>query len=252
MITDPAKEIVTMDTLDTEGNNNQDFSTLKRARTTQLAQMTRLYNNLEKNIFNYDNVEKENQLYSKLCSRFEQFKTAHLQILDVCEDSDALDNLEKNYESCKTNFTEFRERYTEWVSGVHPDDNERYSTVSVSSANSVSSQAKRRMAKAKRLVAENKMKMLQQKHEIERARKELELKQQILEQQCKIEEAKLEESMWDQAVAEDLSHTSQILTSGYRLEKRSYTRSTEFNFRVRTTESRENRRRWILYFRRGT
>ncbi|KAH3777022.1 hypothetical protein DPMN_178457 [Dreissena polymorpha] len=63
------------------------------------------------------------------------------------------------------------------------------------------------------------MKMLQQKHEIERLRKELELKQLILEQQCETEDAKLEESVRDHAVAEDLSHTSQILTDGYRPEK---------------------------------
>ena len=60
-----------------------------------------------------------------------------------------------------------------------------------------------RNAKAKRLLAEHKLMRLSEKHELQRAQRELELKQQLLEQQCELEEASLEESVWQQAVNED-------------------------------------------------
>lgn len=56
--------------------------------------------------------------------------------------------------------------------------------------------------KAKRLIAEHKLKKLKAKHDLECALKELEMKDKQLEQQSESEEAKIEESAWQQALDE--------------------------------------------------
>ena len=65
------------------------------------------------------------------------------------------------------------------------------------------------MKKAKRLIAEHKLKRLTETHALERAHKELELKQQLFEQQCEVEEATLEESVWQLAVNEDTAEETE-------------------------------------------
>ena len=60
-----------------------------------------------------------------------------------------------------------------------------------------------RTSRAKRILAEHKLRRLTEKQELERAQKELDLKQQLLAQRCELEEASLEESVWLQAVKED-------------------------------------------------
>ena len=59
-----------MDTLgdtsvDTSGRQceNQDFGGAKRALSAQIAQLTKLYNELEKIMISYDNMENVKQLY---------------------------------------------------------------------------------------------------------------------------------------------------------------------------------------------
>ena len=68
-------------------------------------------------------------------------------------------------------------------------------------------------AKARRLIAE--LEKLSKRQELERAQRELEhaqsdltLKQQLFEQQCEVEEAALEESVWQQATKEDTDTTN--------------------------------------------
>ena len=56
---------------------------------------------------------------------------------------------------------------------------------------------------ANRLHAEHKLRRLSEKHKIQRAQRELEIKQQLLEQRCELEEASLKESVWWQALNED-------------------------------------------------
>ena len=48
--------------------------------SVHLAQLTNLYNELEKNMSSYDNVEEVKLLYCKLCDRFEQFKSVHYNV----------------------------------------------------------------------------------------------------------------------------------------------------------------------------
>ena len=115
----------------------------------------------------YDNVKNVKLLYGKLCDRFEQFKSVHLQCLDLCTESDATNKLEQNFDSCQKNFVEFQDRYSEWIAQRKrptPEDNDGCSDVSrVSSRASVSSQSRLRSAKAKRLIAEHKLKRLTEK-----------------------------------------------------------------------------------------
>ena len=72
-----------MATADTQ-SETEDFISV------HLAQLTNLYNEFEKNMSSYDNVEKVKLLYGKLCDRSEEFKSVHLHgsllllVLDVC------------------------------------------------------------------------------------------------------------------------------------------------------------------------
>lgn len=88
-----------------------------------------------------------------------------------------------------------------------PEDYDGRSAVSRislhTSSTLVSANSKLRNSKAKRLLAEHKLKQLSEKHELQRAQRVLELKQQLFEQQGELEEASLEESVWQQAVNED-------------------------------------------------
>ena len=74
---------------------------------------------------------------------------------------------------------------------------------------SVSSQSRLRSAKAKRRIAEYKLKRLTAKHALERAHKELELKQQLYEQQCEVEEATPKESVWQLGVKEETAKATE-------------------------------------------
>ena len=191
-------------------SESQDFSNRKRARSAHLGQLTKLYNELEKCMSSYENIESVKLLYEKLCVRFEQFKSEHLICLDLCTEPETINGLKQGFDRSETNFVEFQDRYSQWMSGRNspiPEDNDGCSDVShVSSRTSstlVSSKSKLRNAQAKRLLAEHKLKQLAKKHEIQRAQKELELQQQLFEQQCELEEASLEESVWQHAVSED-------------------------------------------------
>ncbi|CAC5361141.1 unnamed protein product [Mytilus coruscus] len=196
-----------------------DFGDVKRTLSTNLAQLTKLYKELEKNLISYENVEHVKQLhvYSKLCERFEQFKLAHLQCLDLCTQSEVIANLEVNYERCHENFVEFRDRFSQYIASEksHVEEiPEESDTVSIdsrlSSRSSVSSQSRLRSAKAKRLIAEFKLRKLSEHHELEREQHELEraqieikFRQQVFNQRSELEEANLEESVWQEAVEED-------------------------------------------------
>ena len=201
-----------MDTADSL-DETTDLSSKKRVRSAQLSQLTKLYNELERSMSSYQNKDFVKSLYGKLNDRFEQFRSAHLQCLDLCTESDAANNLEQNFDSCQKNFAEFQDRFSQWITEGErptPDDNDGSSHVSrTTSCASVSSQNRLRTATAKRLVAELKLKQLSKKHEMERAHKELELKQQLFEQQCDVEEAALEESVWQQAVNEESDKTTE-------------------------------------------
>ena len=103
-----------MDTLvdtsvDTSGRQceNQDFGGAKHSGSTQIAQLTRLYNELEKIMISYDNMENVKQLYDKLCDRFEEFKSAQLLCLDLCAEPSAANELEQS----ATNAAQFQDSY---------------------------------------------------------------------------------------------------------------------------------------------
>ena len=191
---------------------NQEFVSLKRSRSANGAQLTKLYNELEKSMMSYNNIEEVKLLNNKLCERFEHFKSVHLQCLDLCAQPEVVADLEANFESCLKNFEEFRERFSQWIAGaIGPHDgenipleNDAESNVSHgSSRTSVSSRRKLQSAKAKRLIAEHKLKQLKKKQELERARRDLEMKQQLLDQQSELEEAEIEEMVWLETTQEE-------------------------------------------------
>ncbi|XP_060555752.1 uncharacterized protein LOC132716484 [Ruditapes philippinarum] len=191
---------------------NQEFVSLKRSRSANGAQLTKLYNELEKSMMSYNNIEEVKLLNNKLCERFEHFKSVHLQCLDLCAQPEVVADLEANFESCLKNFEEFRERFSQWIAGAigpHdgeniPVENDAESNVSHgSSRTSVSSRRKLQSAKAKRLIAEHKLKQLKKKQELERARQDLEMKQQLLDQQSELEEAEIEEMAWLETTQEE-------------------------------------------------
>ena len=201
-----------MATADTK-DETLDFPSRTRVISAQLSQLTKLYNELERNMSSYENKDSAKSLYSKLSDRFEQFRSAHLQRLDLCTESDAVNNLEQNFDSCQKNFAEFQERYSQWIKkGERPiseeNDGSSHSSRTTSCA-SVSSQSRLRSAKAKRLIAELKLEKLSKRQELERAQRELQLQHQLFEQQCEVDEAALEESVWQKAVNEENDKTTE-------------------------------------------
>lgn len=54
-----------------------------------------------------------------------------------------------------------------------------------------------------RLVAEHKLRKLKERQELERARKDLEMKQELLEQSAEVEEAMIVESVLQEALNEE-------------------------------------------------
>ena len=199
----------------TTDTKDEDFLSRNRVRSANLSQLTKLYNELERNMCSFDNNDNDyvRSLYNKLMERFDQFKSAHLQCLDLCTETVVANILIEHFDSCQKNFIEFQERYSQWVTaGQRPtpedDDRSHVSCATCTSRTSVSSQDRLRNARAKRLIAELKLEKLSKRQELERAQRELELKQQLLEQQCVVDEAALEESIWQQAVNEDTDTTT--------------------------------------------
>lgn len=172
-----------------------DFNTAKKSRATHLGQLTKLYKELEKQMSSIDNVVEVKELFDRLCDKYEQFKTVHFQCLELCEDPEMSDTLEKNFESCKTNFVEFKERYAQWIP-------ERMDADSIPGS-ATSSTSRLKNAKVKRLIAEQKLKTLRERQtfgreqlRLETMQKELNDKSQLLEQESIVMEARLEESVW--------------------------------------------------------
>ena len=138
--------------------------------------------------------------------RFDQFKSAHLQCLDLCTEPDTQNELQNSFENHQTNFVEFQGGHSKWMTGRNrptPEDDECSDVSGIISASLASSRSKLRTARAKRILAEHKLRRLTEKQELERAQRESDLKQQLLPQSCELKEASLEESVWLQAVKED-------------------------------------------------
>lgn len=164
-------------------------------------------------MISYDNEERVKQLYEKLCERFEQFKASHSLCMDTCTQPEVRESLETSFDSCEQNLSEFRERFSEW-SAKHRNReemldvegsiirNSRHSVRSVSS-----SRSKLQNAKVMRLVAEHKLRKLKERQELERARKDLEMKQELFEQSAEVEEAMIVESVLQEALNEETTST---------------------------------------------
>ena len=105
-----------MATADTR-DDSQDFIIRKRARSAKLSQLTKLYNELERGMSSYDNKDNVVSLYNKSKERFDQFKSAHLQCLDICADTDTANTLIDHFGSCQKNLVEFEDRYAQWLTG---------------------------------------------------------------------------------------------------------------------------------------
>ena len=185
---------------------SKESTSLKRVRSTHLTQLTKMYKELEENMVSKENVENVKQLNTKLCERYDKFNKSHLECLDVQTDSDICSSLEKNFESCKRNFHEFQDQFSQWIQSIEEktlEDDDGGSVVSRVTSNAsttVSSRSRLQSAKAKRLVAEYKLKKLNENLQLERAKKELEIKQQLLESESELGQARIEESVWQEAV----------------------------------------------------
>ena len=185
-------------------DKERELNAMKRTRSSNLAQ---LYKELERNMMTYGNADIVKELYCKLTKRFEQFANVHAQCVDLCTQPEVVETLELNFISCKENFEEFRERYSGWIKG--PEENLHDDEEVGSNVSSVSRSKSRFLeAKTRRLKAALQLKKLKEKQEIERARKELELKDEILQQETAVEEAELEEAVWCAALNEETSGTS--------------------------------------------
>ncbi|KAH3792398.1 hypothetical protein DPMN_145894 [Dreissena polymorpha] len=134
-----------------ETETTMDFVESKRKRSTQKALMTKLYNELEKNILSRDNIDHVKVLLQKLCERFEQFKNAHVRCLELCSVPDVAANFELTYKNCIQNFVKFRERFSQWTATDEktPEEDDACSVASrISSASSESAISALRKAKA--------------------------------------------------------------------------------------------------------
>ena len=128
----------------------------------------------------FDNKDYVLSLYSKLMEPFDQFKSAHLQCLDLCTETDVANILIEHFDNCQQNFVEFQERYTQCITAGQrptPGDDDRSDVSCATSRTSISSQDRLRNARANRLIAELKLEKLSKRQELERAQRELELKQ---------------------------------------------------------------------------
>ncbi|CAG2206251.1 unnamed protein product [Mytilus edulis] len=181
-------------------DSEEAYEESRKRRTVNLSQLTKLYNELETKMISRDNMKTVKTLFTKLCDRYEQFKTAHLECLDLCTNSDIFETLEMNFDSSQKNFTEFRERFNEWMREpeIAKDEEDKNSRVTSVSRTSSSTQYRLKLARANRLKAEVQVKKMEEKQELERARREIEMKEQMLERKSQLEEAKLEESVWQE------------------------------------------------------
>ena len=188
-------------------DKERELNAMKRTRSSNLAQLTKLYKELERNMMTYDNANIVKDLYCKLTERFKQFANVHAQCVDLCTQPEVVETLELNFISCKENFDEFRERYSGWIKG--PEENLHDDAEVGSNINSVSRSKSRFLeVKTRRLKAALQLKKLKEKQKIERARKELELKDEILQQETAVEEAEIEEAVWCAALNEETGGSS--------------------------------------------
>ena len=169
-----------------------DYESARRQRSAHLGQLTKQYKEIETLMVDRKNIFQVRKLHKDLVERFEKFKIAHLDCIELCDDGKLIDDLCSSFERNKTNFVEFEQRYSEW--------NHDYAE---SDVRSTTSSASRREAKLKRLIAEQKLKTLKEKQALEREKlrleaiqKELDDKALLLEQENAVMEARLEESVW--------------------------------------------------------
>lgn len=225
-----SRDIINMNSKE---DSNTNFTEVRRLRTTHQSQLTKLYNDIEKKLVTYDNVDIVKTSAKKVHERFHSFQEAHLQCLDKCSDSQMTETLENNFDSCKRNYEEFCERISQWLnqisdivtlnehrSEVGSSKNKSSETREIDNMSSVSatpsarsSRSRFRDARVKRLKAEQQIIALARKQELERARREIEDKEKIIEQQAELEIARLEESVWQEAVIEDEGETQEVSES---------------------------------------
>lgn len=85
------------------------FGDSRRSRSVHMAQLTKLYKDLEKNMISYDNEKRVKLLYEKLCEKFEQFKASHSLCMDTCTQPEIRERLETSFDSCEKNLSESQE-----------------------------------------------------------------------------------------------------------------------------------------------
>ncbi|XP_060560451.1 uncharacterized protein LOC132720344 [Ruditapes philippinarum] len=184
------------------------FPDAMKSRTAHLSQLTKTFNELERLMLSSENYDKVHEIYNKLCEKYEHFKAAHILCIDMCEDTEKLNSMESNFTSQVKNIAEFSERYSEWKKSVNNTEDciSVNSRVTVTNNSSVrSSRSEMLSAKARKLVAEQKLKTLiekqridKQQRKLQREREELEERKQLLDVQSEIDQAQVEEAVWQQ------------------------------------------------------
>jgi hypothetical protein len=202
-----------------------DFISARKTRTTHLSQLTKIYNEIEKQMVSYENTEKVKELYDRLCNRYELFKTVHLQCMDLCKDTETFETLENSYVSQQNNFVECNERYTEWIKCLDSTADDDNASVRTRASSVQSSRAAMQNAKAKRLVAEHRLKMLREKQRLERQQKEIENERELLEQESEIEIARIEESVFNES-NEEIPVSARITAQTHQENERDIDAST--------------------------
>ncbi|XP_052268802.1 uncharacterized protein LOC127870186 [Dreissena polymorpha] len=193
-------------------HGSRDFDSAKRSRSTQIANLTKLYKKLEENMSSYENYENVKQLNNRWCKNFETLKCVHQECVSLCTDSVMCEDVSKSFESSPKNFDEFQERLSQWLVANEKasDDEDMISSVSRAST-TASSRSNLRSARAKRLLTEHKLRTLREKHRLEQERRVLQHKRQLLEHEREVEEARIEEAIWEEEKEEGITTIGDVM-----------------------------------------
>ena len=234
------------DQLDAEGSIVQSYERLKKSRGGFLAHLTRLYNEVEPLMADFENHQRVEDLSAAIEEQFEKFKAAHVACVTASADETETAVIVEGYNSQAANYTEYKQRVADWqrdrrdvatlhtAPAVDTDDHDAESIKS--SAKSTTSSARARAATVKRRLMELKLKQALAEQEMEarrqemerqqaRANQEMEARRQELErqqviqrQQNELDQAREEEQLW----LEPVQNKVNAIPSQQHTERESY------------------------------
>lgn len=84
-----------------DGDGNYEYETVRDNERLICQRWLSFIINLRRKWFHGTQTESIILFYVKLCDRFEQLKTAHINCLDLCPDSHIIKTLAMDFDSCK-------------------------------------------------------------------------------------------------------------------------------------------------------